>query len=193
MGDGIMENLKYMADIVAVVLGVIGFKYIFESKNAYEVFCDDIEKKFKKGIKDKNIVTFTKEELNAKSQEELTQIKIEAATFEYTTYISNNMGLLALLISVITLINTMISGKNFIDSFNIFCLLALLIYVIIVLINLLRFKNAQKWRKYILAVIDELIEKNQIQDQMYTYEIEIEDSLTHEKTVYTEKIKKTKY
>lgn len=188
-----MENLKYMADIVAVVLGVIGFKYIFESKNAYEVFCDDIEKKFKKGIKDKNIVTFTKEELNAKSQEELTQIKIEAATFEYTTYISNNMGLLALLISVITLINTMISGKNFIDSFNIFCLLALLIYVIIVLINLLRFKNAQKWRKYILAVIDELIEKNQIQDQMYTYEIEIEDSLTHEKTVYTEKIKKTKY
>ena len=87
----------------------------------------------------------------------------------------------------------MISGKNFIDSFNIFCLLALLIYVIIVLINLLRFKNAQKWRKYILAVIDELIEKNQIQDQMYTYEIEIEDSLTHEKTVYTEKIKKTKY
>ena len=193
MGDGIMENLKYIAGIVAVVLGVIGFKYFVESKNAYEVFCDDIEKKFKKGIKDKNIVTFTKEELNAKSQEELTQIKIEAATFEYTTYISNNMGLLALLISVITLINTMISGKNFIDSFNIFCLLALLIYVIIVLINLLRFKNAQKWRKYILAVIDELIEKNQIQDQMYTYEIEIEDSLTHEKTVYTEKIKKTKY
>ena len=34
MGDGIMENLKYIAGIVAVVLGVIGFKYIVESKNA---------------------------------------------------------------------------------------------------------------------------------------------------------------
>ena len=188
MGDGIMENLKYIAGIVAVVLGVIGFKYIVESKNAYEVFCDDIEKKFKKGIKDKNIVTFTKEELNAKSQEELTQIKIEAATFEYTTYISNNMGLLALLISVITLINTMILGKNFIDSFNIFCLVALFIFVIMVLTNLLRFKNAQKWRKYILAVIDELIEKSQ--DEISTYKIEIEDKSTHEKTVYIEKIKK---
>ena len=131
---------------------------------------------------------FTKEELNAKSQEELTQIKIEAATFEYTTYISNNMGLLALLISVITLINTMILGKNFIDSFNIFCLVALFICVIMVLTNLLRFKNAQKWRKYILAVIDELIEKSQ--DEISTYKIEIEDKSTHEKTVYIEKIKK---
>ena len=57
-----------------------------------------------------------------------------------------------------------------------------------VLTNLLRFKNAQKWRKYILAVIDELIEKSQ--DEISTYKIEIEDKSTHEKTVYIEKIKK---
>lgn len=46
----------------------------------------------------------------------------------------------------------------------------------------------RKWRKYILVVIDELIEKSQ--DEISTYKIEIEDKSTHEKTVYIEKIKK---
>ena len=50
------------------------------------------------------------------------------------------------------------------------------------------FTNMRKWRKYILVVIDELIEKSQ--DEISTYKIEIEDKSTHEKTVYIEKIKK---
>ena len=173
-------------------------------KKAFEQLCDELEENLQK----KNKINIVRDRLKDMNANQLIEIKAEAEETDLWAYSSYRIGVITLCATGISILMPMFTDlqeelKNEEGIFwkigmliSVICIIWLIVVAVGVIIEIIKerkFKAIRKWRKYILAVIDELIEKNQIQDQMYTYEIEIEDSLTHEKTVYTEKIKKTKY
>lgn len=152
----------------------------------FESYCEDVAKNSEEKIEYIRSVLWEKSGGNTNI---LLGIKAEAEEGDIISYFSAVMAALALIISLGTLTYEILLPQYKDTMGNIVvCILGILAAKMFLEMHSKSFTNMRKWRKYILVVIDELIEKSQ--GEISTYKIEIEDKSAHEKTVYIEKIKK---
>lgn len=152
----------------------------------FESYCEDVAKNSEEKIEYIRSVLWEKSGGNTNI---LLGIKAEAEDQDIISYFSTVMAVMALIISLGTFAHEILLSQYKDTMVNIVvCTLVILAVIMFLEMHNKSFTNMRKWRKYILVVIDELIEKSQ--DEISTYKIEIEDKSTHEKTVYIEKIKK---
>lgn len=152
----------------------------------FESYCEDVAKNSEEKIEYIRSVLWEKSGGNTNI---LLGIKAEAEERDIISYFSTVIAVMALIISLGTLAYEILLSqyKDTVVKIVV-CTLVILAVIMFLEMHNKSFTNMRKWRKYILVVIDELIEKSQ--DEISTYKIEIEDKSTHEKTVYIEKIKK---
>ena len=152
----------------------------------FESYCEDVAKNSEEKIEYIRSVLWEKSGGNTNI---LLGIKAEAEDQDIISYFSTVMAVMALIISLGTFAHEILLSKYKDTMVNIVvCTLVILAVIMFLEMHNKSFTNMRKWRKYILVVIDELIEKSQ--DEISTYKIEIEDKSAYEKTVYIEKIKK---
>lgn len=175
-------------------------------KNDFEVFCDFLEISHNRPNPDNSNgdeLKYVRVNLENKSTDYLIQIKAEAEEDDIQGYNSNRIALLAFMVSVIFPISELLQKilsdmpkEKMFDYYAkwgmTFLIFGLLLYIAYCAINILRnrnqFSSVIKWRKYILAVIDDLIEKSKKNEQVY--EIEVEEISSHKKSTYIGKIQK---
>ena len=152
----------------------------------FESYCEDVAKNNEEKIEYIRSVLWEKSGGNTNI---LLGIKAEAENRDIISYFSTVIAVMALIISLGTLAHEILLSpyKDTVVKIVV-CTLVILAVIMFLEMHNKNFTNMRKWRKYILVVIDELIEKSQY--EISTYKIEIEDKSTHEKTVYIEKIKK---
>ena len=152
----------------------------------FESYCEDVAKNSEEKIEYIRSVLWEKSGGNTNI---LLGIKAEAEERDIISYFSTVIAVMALIISLGTLAYEILLSQYKDTMVNIVvCTLVILAVIMFLEMHNKSFTNMRKWRKYILVVIDELIEKSQ--DEISTYKIEIEDKSAYEKTVYIEKIKK---
>lgn len=129
-------------------------------KNEFEKCCDELE------IGQVNKVDYVRKYLWKKYNgdlDKLLMIKAEAQEDEVMQYLSNKISIIAMFFSGISVFLMALSyfGMN-----KILMQIASLIFIILMIIVLIKiglqnaYKSVIRWRKYILIVIDDLIEKN---------------------------------
>lgn len=152
----------------------------------FESYCEDVAKNSEEKVEYIRSVLWEKSNGNTNI---LLGIKAEAEEWDIVSYFSAIMAKLALLIATGSWAYDILSPqyKDIVENIVVCAVVIFAVKMFLEMHNK-SFTNMRKWRKYILVVIDELIEKSQ--DEISTYKIEIEDKSTHEKTVYIEKIKK---
>lgn len=139
---------------------------------------DEFYKGIKKYKKKPNKVSCVKQVLReiCKDQDELMQIKAEAQEDDYIATTS-------CLMSICTLIITICGALYETASIE-----AIIVCWLIILAFNFRFRYTVKWRKYILVVVDDLIEESKKNEQVY--EIEVEEIASHKKSTYIGKIQR---
>lgn len=132
-------------------------------KNEFENFCDQLSDG------EINKIDYVRKQLLDKygnSTDMYLVIKAEAQEDDYMQYMTMRMSLLAMIISFFANITQFITstGNQIIDFvFNIIYLL-LFICAIYRICIVDKYTSVSKWRKYILAVIDDLIEESKNAD-----------------------------
>lgn len=138
--------------------GKIGLK-----KNEFESFCDELLGG------QVNKVDYVRTQLRAKYKGNLDMllvIKAEAQEDDYMQYMAFKVSILALIISAFDVINNLVPDTGIIlinYIINIIYLL-LIIYIFVKIGMVDKFTSVRKWRKYVLVVIDELIEESKYKE-----------------------------
>lgn len=177
-------------------------------KNEFERFCDLLENSSNKPNPDNSNgdeLKYVRVNLENKSTDYLIQIKAEAEQDDIWAHYSNQIGIFTLIITAATLIETIFTNlqDEIEGEAGIFLIVGIVLSVICILyltfvfgvviwefIKDKRIASVKKWRKYILAVIDDLIEESKKNEQVF--EIEVEEISSHKKSTYIGKIQKIK-
>lgn len=128
-------------------------------KNSFEKICDQLEENY---ILEENQITYTrkylKSELNVgEDKDMILKIKAEAEDSDYYSFVTTIFSMLAVFFSAMSVIINLSENDTILK-------IIYLIAVIIVLILALRmfggrYNAVNKWRKYVLVVVNQLIEQ----------------------------------
>lgn len=128
-------------------------------KNSFGKLCDKLDVEY---TLNENEIVYVKRYITQGIGEDvdmLKKIKAEAQESDYMSYASLKVAALAMVISVIGVIKQFVTstGNDIFDLFiNIFYLGAMLFIVVKILLTD-TYKSVEKWRKYVLIVIDDRI------------------------------------
>ena len=159
-------------------------------KNDFESYCEYLEQNTSENIEYVRRVLWDK---SKGKTDILLGIKAKVKEWDTVNYVSINIAVIAYIVSNFFLAYSLL--PNALHT-NLIALLFLSLNLIIVIIfwwHANRSKDFQympEWRKYILAVIDDLIEESKKNEQVY--EIEVEEISSHKKSTYIGKIQKIK-
>lgn len=129
------------------------------NKNSFEKMCDKLEENY---IFNENEVVYVRKYIKSNVKDDidmLLKIKAEALEDDYWTFQSNKFALVALIFSAIGTIASLLpdgGNKNILFIAKLIYLLAI-IFVTLKIFKPQQFKTVNKWRKYVLIVIDEML------------------------------------
>lgn len=127
-------------------------------KNEFENFCDDLSDC------QINKVDYVRTQLMSKYKDNLDMllmIKAEAQEDDYMQFLAIRVSILALIASAFGTISSFVpdTGNILIDSIKNIIYLLLMLYTFTKIGMGDKFSSVRKWRKYVLIVIDDLIEE----------------------------------
>ena len=149
------ENSKEASTPNEAVIG----ENIMSKKNEFEIFCDELVDS------QANKIYYVRKQLKEKykdNTDKYLMIKAEAQEDDYMQYLEKRISILALIFSAISVIISLTPklGNELIDTVVKLIYLFLIIYALIKIGWKDKFISVRKWRKYILVVIDDLIEES---------------------------------
>ena len=126
--------------------------------------CNNLEENYSKEYNKENKITYVRKFLYSasyiKNKDMLLKIKAEAEENDYNITLSLIFSMLAMFFSSISVFLGLIHGNiGFNWLFNIICLVAIIIIMIFTLKTFNRCNSLKKWRKYVLVVVNQMIEK----------------------------------
>lgn len=132
-------------------------------KNSFEILCDKLEENY---IVDRNEITYVRKIFTSslkisEDKDMLFKLKVEAEDSNYYFILSLIVSITAMVFTAIGVIIQLLPQMQ--DNIN---YLVKIVYLILVIISTLplimmfkrKFRSVEKWKKYVLFVIDELIE-----------------------------------
>lgn len=145
-------------------------------KNSFEILCDKLEENY---IVDRNEITYVRKFFTSslkisEDKDMLFKLKVEAEDSDYYFILSLIVSITAMVFTAIGVIIQLLPQMQ--GNINNIVKIVYLILVIISTLPLImmfkrKFRSVEKWKKYVLFVIDELIE-NQSKTESKNQEIE---------------------
>lgn len=131
-------------------------------KTSFEKICDELEEDY---VLNKNEITYVKDYLNSKvtinrDRDMLLKIKAQADDTDYNIVLSLIFCMLSMFFAAISVINQL--SPKFIGSDNLISTIIYLISIVFMLFLALklfnRFSTVKRWRKYVLVVVNQMID-----------------------------------
>lgn len=131
-------------------------------KTSFEKICDELEEDY---VLNKNEITYVKDYLNSKvtinrDRDMLLKIKAEADDTDYNIVLSFTFSMLAMFFAAIS-VTAQFSPKLIVINSSISTIIYLISTVVMLFLALKlfnRFSTVKRWRKYVLIVVNQMID-----------------------------------
>lgn len=129
-------------------------------KTSFEKICDELEEDY---VLNKNEITYVKDYLNSRltiNRDMLLKIKAEADDTDYNIVLSLTFSMLAMFFAAIS-VTAQFSPKLIVINSSISTIIYLISTVVMLFLALKlfnRFSTVKRWRKYVLIVVNQMID-----------------------------------